>query len=124
MADHIILTGKEQCPNVDNPCHRTQICDDSVIGGFQCRCDPNKPELTEIKGACLNPDIWRAAGPNSLGFKAVHVASETMIYEDAKEYCEGMGGFLPNYYTREVEQAVNTVPPSKMLVHTQQLCEL
>ena len=116
MANHIIRTGRLQCPNVDNPCHRTQQCDDSVIGCFQCRCDPNKPNLAEINGACLNPDIWRAAGPNSLGFKAVHLANILMYYEEAKEYCDTIGGVLPNYYTREVEQAVNTVPASEMLV--------
>ena len=113
---HITLKGGEQCPNVDNPCHWTQQCDDSVIGGFLCRCDPNEPSLTETGGACLDPYIWKAAGPNNLGFRAVHLAAGRMNYERAEEYCNGLAGLLPNYFTKEIEQEVNTFPISEMLV--------
>ena len=114
MVLQIVTTGGGQCPNVDSPCHWTQQCDDSVIGGFQCRCDPNDPSLTEMAGACVDSSLWTEVGVNNLGFKAVHLAPQVMTYDDAKEYCKGLGGVLPNYFSREVEQAVRTIPAEQM----------
>ena len=66
--------------------------------------------------ACVNASIWRAVGSNNLGFKAVHLGPEIVDYENAKEYCETLGAVLPNYFTKEVEQRLNTIRDSDLLV--------
>ena len=117
VVTHITLTGGNQCPNIDNPCHKTQQCDDSVIGGFQCRCDPNDSSLADFRGACLDASIWRQVELNRLGFKAVHLAHEPMTYDNANEYCAGLGAVLPNYFLQyDAQRLKKNVLTDEMLV--------
>ncbi|XP_075257362.1 uncharacterized protein LOC142349586 [Convolutriloba macropyga] len=111
-----------QCPNVNNPCHSSEECDSRILGAFRCHCDPFVPPLVDVGDACVNGSIWQGVGITIGGihrsvfsrfpFRAVHLAPTVMAYPEAREYCQSIGGVLPNYFTYEVERLINTISPS------------